>query len=406
MPERKSIVQQPELSRAGYWLPRVVAVFALLSFASRMIPRDWLVPFGYRPDFRVFRPTDPLAGAFEPNRTTALSKIPGDLTRLGNLKPIEPFRSAVFQADQLGYLNPPAVFGNGRVDTLLVGDSFSTVEGNTGFENLGTQIGDLIGRQVYNAGRPGVEGVGVLATSEIRDMTSRLRMRRGLVLYEHYELVVNPRIEVPTPPTLRHVIMDRLMGAERRSSLRAIYLRAAGVDGLRIMAQAALRTVQNGWLLPNRAEQEVVTRQLNNGEPMEFFTQDLNLEAETLDRARPSWINEFIRLNGDLRGAGLNLLVLLVPAKSTVYGPLLNPRENTDSRVSAMDEMELALRQAGIPTVNLVHTFQREAALRLETNHYIYWRSDTHWNGDGIAIAANAMKRELDRQSDILERSK
>ena len=48
----------------------------------------------------------------------------------------------------------------------------------------------------------------------------------------------------------------------------------------------------------------------------------------------------------------------------------------------------MALQNAGVRAVPLEHRYAQEASLLLDQNKYLYLLDDTHWNGNGTAIAA------------------
>ena len=97
----------------------------------------------------------------------------------------------------------------------------------------------------------------------------------------------------------------------------------------------------------------------------------------------------------------LQLVVLLVPDKYTVYGPLLegNPGDLGGERLLAAIAQEL--RKTDIPVVNLTQKFRVSAAEALSRNEYIYWRDDTHWNPLGIKLAAASLWSELKQVSPV-----
>jgi hypothetical protein len=102
----------------------------------------------------------------------------------------------------------------------------------------------------------------------------------------------------------------------------------------------------------------------------------------------------------ELRRDNLDLLVVLVPDKYAVYGPLLEERDPlTQAKDAFLDRLETALRPTGIPVVNLLPVFRQQAGVLLDRGEYLYWRDDTHWNRIGISVAAHEVGRAWDRLS-------
>jgi alginate O-acetyltransferase complex protein AlgJ len=92
-----------------------------------------------------------------------------------------------------------------------------------------------------------------------------------------------------------------------------------------------------------------------------------------------------------LRRHHMDLVVVLIPSQYRIYGPLLkHPREpfGTDP---ILEGMESALRASGVPVVNLTPVLTTAARDGLAAHRYIYFRDDTHWNAQGIALAAKAI---------------
>jgi hypothetical protein len=85
-------------------------------------------------------------------------------------------------------------------------------------------------------------------------------------------------------------------------------------------------------------------------------------------------------------------VVVLVPNKYAVYAPLLRkPEPPRPSR--RLDRFAAALRASGIQVVDLAGIFERRAAEELDRGGYLYWKDDTHWNAQGIQLAADEIAR-------------
>ena len=98
-------------------------------------------------------------------------------------------------------------------------------------------------------------------------------------------------------------------------------------------------------------------------------------------------------LRAELQKARLDLLVVLVPGKYTVYRPfLVDQRPVGPGEGNYLDRLERELRAAGVPVLNLTPFFSAEAARLLERGEYLYWPDDIHWNARGVALAATAIR--------------
>jgi len=89
-------------------------------------------------------------------------------------------------------------------------------------------------------------------------------------------------------------------------------------------------------------------------------------------------------LRDELRKARLDLWVVLVPSKYTVYRPFLVDHPPAEPGPGTyLGRLEHALRAAGIPVLNLTPFLSDEAARHLRQGEYLYWLDDIHWNARG-----------------------
>ncbi len=108
----------------------------------------------------------------------------------------------------------------------------------------------------------------------------------------------------------------------------------------------------------------------------------LMLGDEKRDIERIVWSIEY--LNDYCRRHHIKLLTILIPDKAQVYREYLP--DATALPPSCLWNIEEGLKEKGVATINLLPAFRRAAA----EGHKLYWRDDTHWNSDGISLAANA----------------
>src|SRR5207253_403392 len=103
--------------QAGYLLPRVLLLIALLDLGLRLVPRSWR-PYDNGEREVRYR----IAGdAFE--RNLSLQGLGyGDLLRIGNLSDGEELRRSQFSTDGLGFRN---ISMPGPIAGIIFGDSFA-----------------------------------------------------------------------------------------------------------------------------------------------------------------------------------------------------------------------------------------------------------------------------------------
>jgi hypothetical protein len=92
-----------------------------------------------------------------------------------------------------------------------------------------------------------------------------------------------------------------------------------------------------------------------------------------------------------LRTEQFALLAVLVPSKFTVYGRFLDGSTPAANPRDFLGELELRLRAAGVPVVNLTAAMSEGAARNLDRHAYLYYRDDIHWNRRGTELAARVI---------------
>ncbi len=93
------------------------------------------------------------------------------------------------------------------------------------------------------------------------------------------------------------------------------------------------------------------------------------------------------------REAGTELVVLLVPEKEQVWVDDLpeDMRDGIEASADLLRWLEREGRKRGIRIVNPLETFRRMTREGIA----LYWRGDTHWNGEGMRVAAELTAAEL-----------
>ncbi len=98
-----------------------------------------------------------------------------------------------------------------------------------------------------------------------------------------------------------------------------------------------------------------------------------------------------------LHQAGIELLVLPVPAKAVVYPEAISStisksKEGSPRVDMAQQEFYGLLKQQGVVVIDLVPLFLKH---RSGTGGPLYCKTDTHWSGRGVELAAQAVYDEI-----------
>jgi hypothetical protein len=356
--------------------------------ASRFLPLDLVA-------FRVWEPalrTAPGApGPFEPGKVVTRERAYGDLAALGNDRRLRQYHDEAFHVDRLGFRNSYDV-DHTVYAGIVTGESFAVGHAEPEAATLAGRLTRLAGARFYNAGAslpPGAPLPDVLAS-----VAATLQIHSGLVVYELLERGARTpppaRLDAPLvtyPPAHPGFSFGRwLRGVARRF--------APTVESpLHVASVRTVKWLEDGALRPNAHAGAVVRRELANGDEMLFLPWDLAPIGDVQPLAA-AWSGYLSWYAGKLQKHGLRAVVLLVPDKYTVYGPLTPDGSSEPEGGRLLAGIEDRLRSSGVPVVNVTALFRARAAEDLSRREYLYWLDDTHWNARGMELAAGAVWRE------------
>lgn len=362
----------------GFLLPALLGCFFCLDVFSRLLPAAW---FTFRPQEALGR--FPVGdGPYFPGRTLFMPATYGDLANLGNLPAYREYHSQTASSDAFGYRNPPELVRNGNVEVFLLGDSFSLGTSLNDEETISAYLNRVGFTRVYNmAGQDEIRPL-----PQVLEMARRLRSPGGIVIYQHLERKSTPAAESLLCLPVAHAGPFPRM----RRLLRLVARDLRYYSPVKIICQRLQRALQNDRIFPNPYREHVVVRRLRNGRPMLFPAADVNGDAP-----RSTDTSGLIRFAAALRPHGFCLVVLLVPNKYTVYGPLL-AQQPTAAPVSHLTDIQESLERAGITVVNPLPALQQAAHEALAHGRLVYWQDDTHWNAEGSRLAARLLAEKLE----------
>jgi hypothetical protein len=120
-----------------------------------------------------------------------------------------------------------------------------------------------------------------------------------------------------------------------------------------------------------------------------------------LEQRGPEMVTEtaeyFKWLQAQLARRRLNLVVLMVPVRYTIYAPLLG--EAGGVWTTYLDALEQELDQREITSVNCLALFRATAPSELTSGQLSFYREDTHWNPAGVRRVAAYLSKALAEQS-------
>ena len=106
------------------------------------------------------------------------------------------------------------------------------------------------------------------------------------------------------------------------------------------------------------------------------------------------------------RSYGIRVLVAYIPSKAGVYdwlldrvNPLISPKTEGQSAFSRVLEEICQANSFGFIDLEPVMRAESERVYE-ESGDLLWWRDDTHWNGKGHLVAAQAISEWLRHHSD------
>jgi hypothetical protein len=100
-----------------------------------------------------------------------------------------------------------------------------------------------------------------------------------------------------------------------------------------------------------------------------------------------------------LRGRGIDLLLVIVPGKPSIYPDLVSSRMPSASAGSFSHSLQMLsdLEKEGVETVDLFTPFARERLRDGESGDSLYLREDTHWKSRAVRLAARVVADRIRR---------
>lgn len=204
-------------------------------------------------------------------------------------------------------------------------------------------------------------------------------------------LVVGGRLAVDAlrPAPVAEIIgTERAEDEARRAAARFRDGSLAAWAERRLRLTSRIRQITAPWYARAlyRASGEIHPSVVAGDDGWLFKTDRLVPVPEPEDRLLGRSAATLAAIHRRVRVFGVDVRVLLVPRKSDVYREAL-PR-GVDARPDLYGKLRLALEERGVRTPDLL------AAFREERERGLWHRADTHWNDEGMRLAAAVIARD------------
>lgn len=358
-------------------------VLFTLSFILTTIAANLILAFSPFSQDIYYRPHELFArynhhwehDAYEANVDFMMTIPHGDLWALAIKEEVVPQpREVLFQTDASGYRNRSRYSGQNFV---VVGDSFVAGTGTTQQDILTEQLRSRYGIDAYNLGFPG----GIESYSKHLRAFERRTGEEPQVILVVFEGNDFPLEQPPNAVNNLKEYAERAYKVFRDTPL------------YRFMFSATRRIIYRHIT----GKEERVETHTINGNTVSFY------KKHRLVSERP-----FIPTNSKTEEVICSLedrisFIIFVPTKYRVYYEhITDPmRQASTSKPEPLPHKQYEFlrsvgEKCGIAVEDLTPALIAESNRLLDAQEYTYWTDDTHWNANGIAVAAKMIARRVE----------
>lgn len=343
----------------------------------------------YRPEVTFLGqwPPMPTCYIYAPN-VTFKGTTYGDLAAMTNKPEHREPRQVTFQTDVSGFRNDPAVTER-PIDVIVLGDSFGAGAGVMQDEVFSTRVAQQTGLNVRNLS---ISPAGPWAEyMYLRAEIDRMKLQEGATLI--WALYTGNDIEDPYGPVAenelpwssrREARRIALLNFQRRSPLREYLKRRTETGSANAVLVTELADPASGkpvlFYKPNVLNSGLTREQVLQQENYPYLAKTMAALCEFAAQRR------------------LNVKVFVLPTKEEIYGWMLQGKEPWSvptPRAGFSAAVEELARANGMEFHDTKPDFLAAAPGEYPAGRLLWWRDDTHINGAGHAVIANAIVQSL-----------
>ncbi len=362
----------------------LVCALGIVTLALELAVR-WLAPAAMNPHYR---PHEKLAleKIYRSNQTIHMQVPHGDLPATDPMLPVELAqpRQESFTTDSLGYRNNTDYEGE---PLLIVGDSLVVGIGNTQEDTLTSQLRRDYGIRAYNLGFSGDDPQGYAGRIKWARTKFPADSCIAAVFFEgnDFQLVQSAEVAAreAVPKGFQELVKSYVQFVRGRSEFARTFY------GLTTRSWEIIRERLNANASELNGEglQGVTFVKNIGGKPMGFL-------RGYMEVVRRQSYDDHGFIKKQMREAAPDF-VLFVPDKYRVYAGLFDDGAVDSLPNAQWDHLLRTATQLGIPAFNLTPQLVEHSKKVLPQQKTTYWRDDTHWNKEGIAVGARRLAEVL-----------
>lgn len=336
---------------------------------------------------------------FIPNLRLREDPWVGETATTGNLPPQETRSPVTFSTDAKGFRLTPGVPPDGDVDLVLFsGSSFAYGGGLSDDQTFPAVFTQKTGRRMYNGGHFWWDPQDLPSLDWLLDNLKGPRSAVVMLAWEDADFVP-AHLSGAQWPGAR--LARPLVGEKRNARLAGWYeygrryLNAIwNISPLEVLSIRSFKKVSNDRILPNPYKAAVVPEKLPNGEDLLYLREEVNrVEHPPSDAVVKQHGDYFEMVAKHLAARNVDMYVILLPNRYTVYQPFTNPART--SRERYLDRMQRELEGRGIKVYNSLPLLQSHAAEDVASGKLSFYREDHHWSPLGVEHIADGFARYL-----------
>jgi alginate O-acetyltransferase complex protein AlgJ len=350
----------------------------LLPFLAVVLVELFVLPI----DFFTFRVWETLVkqhsfgilqGPFYPNMTIVKTEEGGDLKPSPTCAVKK--KNVVWQTDAYGYRK--AASATRKYPVIIVGDSNTAGSGLSQTEMLSEVLENRLGKSVYPLAPESAKYIfkHELLTQTKPEVIILAYMERG-ILTGNYK--ISP-----------HADFRNLSAGD--SILWAIKLDPA-IQFLAITLDRALKANMLHYLKARLNSKPVPPTGQAAGNPCPIlFLQGAKANQDIPDDSRRQAVLNIKRLSDFFTDRDIRFIFLPIPNKENIYYQSLGT-----ARPVFLEKLIGELRTLGVEVIDTQQAFEE---VTRQTSAHLYHRDDTHWNREGVNVAAGLIEEALQKKA-------
>jgi hypothetical protein len=278
-------------------------------------------------------------------------------------------RKIVFKVDSFGFRNDESYAAQ---KFILIGDSFIAGNGNSQEDTLSSQLKNKFGSNTYNMGHPG-------AVVDYIENIKKFKEKYGaefkalLFVFEGNDFVKRRGLNKTTEVRKFKQFYRRYLREYKKFFHSTQLYRYTFI---------AYHSVLNKLGLKKKNQVEVLDIK---GHKMGVHRPSIKVVKRKAYEAPAYWEDGFKSIQENLAA------IIFIPAKYRVYHDFPNGddlKQLPNANWGALAEIGNSL---GIPMINLTEQLRMASRKLLPKDEFTFWKDDTHWNANGIEVAARIL---------------